>query len=132
MLCALPSQAAQDEAYQAVVEEVARGVRAVSGLQAEAATQGWLAIECQSEMMAGWLSEAIIGENVEARATGKSLLLPISAEFTVENEIKSLITVVAKTTDYWFNHMPTEVKQALAAQAALEKWKQRLTGWFRR
>ena len=133
MLCARPTAAAQEEAAaRAVIAEVARGVLAVSGLPAAAEASGWIAIRCHSVAMARWLSEAILRENVEARAEGRALLLPVSAEFTLEGEVKSLVTVVAKTTDYWFNHLPPEARQALEAQAALEGWKQRILGWFGR
>lgn len=131
MLCT-PAQPASDAtAYDAIVAELTRGIREVSGLEARAEEPGWLAVRCASPVMANWLAESTERENVQARAVESDLLLPVSAEYTLENEIKSIITVTAKTTDYWFNHLPPEVKQTLALQHMLGQWKRRLFGWWR-
>ena len=54
--------------------------------------------------MAVWLSNAIRLENVEAGCDGEYLLVPASESFTLEGEVKSVITVVAKTVHYWDQH----------------------------
>lgn len=59
-------------------------------------------------------------------------LIPVGARYTVTGEIKSVITVVAKTTHYREEHLSPEVKQALATLERLERLRGRLTGWLRR
>ncbi|GAB4443676.1 MAG: hypothetical protein OHK0015_44090 [Chloroflexi bacterium OHK40] len=106
-------------AYQAVVAEIARGVLAVSGLRAEAAAPGWLALTCDSPGMARWLAEAIVGENVAARHEGARLLVPTGANYSLKGEIKNVITAVAKTTHYWREHLPQAAKEAVESQERL-------------
>jgi sirohydrochlorin cobaltochelatase len=103
-------------AYQVVVAEIIRGVAAVSGLVAEQAAPGWVAVICPRPGMARWLAEAIVDENVSARCEGGRLLLPAGASYTLKGEIKNVITAVAKTTHYWGAHLPAEVKMTLAVQ----------------
>ena len=79
--------------------------------------------------MARWLSEAIAEERVEARHEGALLLVPVGEWTEVQGEIKNVITVVAKTTHYWREHLPAEVKQALAARERIEQIKARVAGW---
>lgn len=102
-----------DPAYQIAVGEIVRGVHLVSGLKARADKPGWVAIECASEGMASWLGDAARAENVEFRNAGNLLLAPCAANFRTEKEIKSVITVVAKTTHYWQDHIPSEVKSTM-------------------
>lgn len=65
-----------DPQYQAVVREICRGISAVSGLPAEPAQPGWVALHCEKPGMAGWLAEAIVAEGVRARIYGDSLQVP--------------------------------------------------------
>lgn len=102
--------------YRAVVAEIVRAVLSVSGLEAEPAEPGWVAIQCGSPGMARWLSEAIVGENVAAQALGRTLLVPAGASYTVKGEIKNVVTAVAKTTHYWREHLPHAAKEAVEAQ----------------
>lgn len=108
-----------------------RGVAAVSGLPAFAGPAGWVALRCGSAAMARWLADAITRENVQARADGLLLLVPVRADYTLDGEIKSVVTVVAKTTDYWFNHMSPDVRRALEMSETLDRWKARVSGWLR-
>jgi hypothetical protein len=108
-----------DPAYTAVVAEILRGVEAVSGLRGGPAAPGWVAVRCDSPAMARWLSEAILDERVAAGCDGPLLLLPAAGGFRLAGEIKSVVTVVAKTTHYWREHLPHEAKEALAAQERL-------------
>lgn len=110
--------------------EVRRGVTAVSGLPAVAGPAGWVALRCGSAAMARWLAEAITRENVQARADGRDLLVPVGADYTLDGEIKSVVTVVAKTTDYWFNHLSPDVRRALAMSATLGRWQARVARWL--
>lgn len=118
--------------YQFALNEIIRGIAAVSGLTAAPAAPGWIAVQCPSVAMAQWLAEAIIDERVQARADGSQLLVPVGDGWTLTGEIKNVITVVAKTTHYWHDHLPPDVKRTLALQAQLGGLKQRIGGWFRR
>jgi sirohydrochlorin cobaltochelatase len=55
-------------------------------------------------------------ENVQARHEGELLFVPVGDQFELKQEIKNVITAVAKTTHYWQEHLAVEVKQALAFQ----------------
>ncbi len=128
-----PEQADPDSpAYRAAAAEIIRGIREVSGLAAVPGDPGWLAVRCDSPTMARWLSEAIAVELVAARYAGPTLFVPVGAAYAITGEIKSVVTVVAKTTHYWHDHLPTEVKQTLAAQARLTALIARVRGWLRR
>jgi hypothetical protein len=90
---------------QGMVEEIARGIYETTRLHSRTAGSGWLAVGCESPRMAAWLCAAIILENVDARADGCDLLVPARPDYRLENEVKSVITVVAKTHHYWQQHV---------------------------
>ncbi len=127
-----PDANPESAGYRFAADEIARGVLAVSGLSATPAATGWLAIGCHSVGMAHWLADAIVEENVAARAEGIALLVPVGADYTLKGEIKSVITAVAKTTHYWREHLPNDVKQTLEWQARLGTFRARVAGWFGR
>ncbi len=119
--------------YQGVVAEIVRGVKDVSGLDARASEQaGWIAVETESTGMASWLAEKIIAENVEARSDGKLLLVPVAEHYTLKGEIKNVVTVVAKTTHYWKEHLASEVKRAMDMENMFANIGQKLKGIFGR
>lgn len=93
------SAGAPAEAYDPI-EEIARGVVETTGLTATG-SEGWVAVRCESPKMAAWMAASIILENVEARCDGDRLLVPALPTFTLEGEVKSVITVVAKVHHYW-------------------------------
>jgi sirohydrochlorin cobaltochelatase len=97
---------AEPEKYRVVVEEIARGVRLVTGLTVEPALPGWVGVRCRDEAMADWLMRAIVVENVAARREGTILFLPAGPHFRVWKEIKNVVTALAKTCHYWTDHMP--------------------------
>ena len=98
---------AHPEQYDRVLREVCRGVEMVTSMPCEpAATPGWVRVECYSPTMAQWLLRAIVTENVAARANGTMLDLPVAPSFRLEKEIKNIVTVSAKTSHYWLEHMP--------------------------
>jgi len=111
-----------DPRYAEVVAEISRGIMEVSGLHTHPAEPGWLAIECESPGHALWLQRAIVQENVQARAENNLLLVPVNQEFTLKGEIKNVITVVAKTTHYWTEHLQTELKRAADTEVKLDYW----------
>lgn len=88
----------------AMVAETRRGIWETTGLFSELQSPGWIAITCESRAMAQWLGAAIALENVEARVDGDRLLLPAGPRFQLEDEVKSLVTVVAKTHHYGAVH----------------------------
>jgi len=116
--------------YKRVVDEIVRGVYLVSGLNAQADAPGWIAIACPSEAMAMWLGDAARAENMAFRNNGNVLYAPCGAGFRTEKEIKSVITVVAKTTHYWQDHLPDEVKTTMLIEDALNRIGQRVKRLF--
>ena len=92
--------------YEQVRDEIERGIRQVTNLEVvRDCTAGWIGMVCHSEEMALWLVRAIIVENVLVRREGKTIFLPASPDYGLHEEIKNVITVVAKTTHYWMDHM---------------------------
>ena len=90
------------------IAEIRRGIFETTGLYSERAEPGWLAITCSSRKMAAWLAATILLENVEARFDEERLLVPAHESFTLKNEVKSVVTVVAKTHHYWQAHVAGE------------------------
>lgn len=121
-----------DPQYDVVLAEIQRGIKAVSGLSAEAGPPGWIAMETGHAGYAYWLITAIMEENVEAKRDGTRVLLPCGQDFTIKGEIKNVITAVAKTTHYYGEHVPPEVKQASTSQAKLEDAAGKVKGLFGR
>src|SRR6266850_1644471 len=85
--------------------ELQRGIEETTGLATDPAERGWIAITCASTRMAAWLCATIILENVDARVEGTRLLVPAGPGFTLEDQVKSVVTVVAKTHHYWREHL---------------------------
>jgi hypothetical protein len=93
-------------AYERVLAEIERGLRLITGLPVlRGERPGWIGLRCESEEMALWLLRAIIVENVCVRREGSILFLPVGPDFRMEQEIKNVITVVAKTHHYWMEHI---------------------------
>ncbi|MBI1880307.1 MAG: hypothetical protein HYR94_19155 [Chloroflexi bacterium] len=130
MLYAPENPDLESEGYYFAVNEIIRGIYAVSGLTAAAAAPGWIAVYCHTGGMACWLAEAINQENVQARHDGSLLLVPVGDDYTLKGEIKNVITAVAKTTHYWREHLPPEVKDTLALQERIEWLKRRVKSWW--
>lgn len=107
---------AAPEAYGHVLDELTRGLRLITGWAiVRDAAPGWIGLVCPNEEAAIWLLRAILSENIAARREGATLFLPAGPAFTVEPEIKNVITVVAKTHHYWTEHIA-----ALATPAGRE------------
>lgn len=87
------------------IAEIRRGIKETTGLEAGEARNGWLAVPCESRKMAAWLCASIILENVDARCEGDLLYVPAQEDYDLKNEVKSVITVVAKTHHYWLEHV---------------------------
>lgn len=92
--------------YAAVLAEIERGIQMITGLPVvRSKASGWIGVQCDSEAMAIWLMRAIIVENVMVRREGYVIYLPAGPQFTLKNEIKSIVTVTAKTWHYWIEHI---------------------------
>jgi hypothetical protein len=108
--------AAAPTAHETVVDEIRRGVALATGLDARPAdTPGWVPIACYGEAMAEWMTRAVVMENVAARRGRVHLSLPAAPDFRVEKEVRNVITVVAKTSHYWVDHMPPNQQAAIRA-----------------
>ena len=101
-----PEQVRNDPAgYQRVQDELARGLRMVTDLPVITdGAAGWIGLRCTDEAMALWMLRAITVENVAVRREGQTLFLPAGPDFSLEREIKNVVTVVAKTFHYWAEH----------------------------
>jgi sirohydrochlorin cobaltochelatase len=93
------------ESDRAMLAEMQRGIWETTGLYAESTEPGWLAVTCDSPAMAAWMCAAIILENVHAKVDDDRLLLPAGPNYVLKDEVKSIITVVAKTHHYWQVHV---------------------------
>ena len=87
------------------IMEIRRGIFETTGLFSEPAPPNWMAVTCHSRRMAAWMCAAIILENVDARCEDEVLYIPASPDFELTNQVKSVITVVAKVNHYWQAHV---------------------------
>jgi sirohydrochlorin cobaltochelatase len=93
------------ELYDQVVAELIRGLALVTGWRARIAAQpGRIELMCPGEDAAAWLEEAVNAENVRAERSGASLFLPAGPMFALKEEIKNVVTAVAKAHHYWTEH----------------------------
>ena len=107
--------AAAPTQYEAVTEEICRGIMMAAQLEADPSpSPGWVRVICLSDAMAGWLLRAIVMENVAVTREGVALDLPAAPHFRLEKEIKNVVTVIAKTSHYWLEHMPRSQQRAIA------------------
>ena len=88
-----------------MLAEMTRGIWETTGMYAESTEPGWLSVTCDSPTMAAWMCAAIILENVDARVEEERLVLPAGPGYELKDEVKSIITVVAKTHHYWQAHV---------------------------
>ena len=107
-----PLDAPATEGFDAI-DEIRRGIWMTTGLYSDEDEPAWLTITCRSRAMAAWMCATIILENVEAKFEDERLMVPASASFTLKDEVKSVITVVAKTHHYWTAHT---IQQASATR----------------
>jgi sirohydrochlorin cobaltochelatase len=102
---ALRAPASGGACDDATLAEMRRGIWETTGLYAESSEPGRLVVSCESPEMARWMANAIALENVEARADEDRIVLPAGAGWRIDDEVKSIITVVAKTHHYWQAHL---------------------------
>jgi hypothetical protein len=103
-----PSSSSADLVRDEMVEEIIRGIAETTMLWAEPAPGGWLRVTCDSRRMAAWMCATIILENVDARVEDKYLFVPADRGFELKDQVKSVITVLAKTHHYWQAHLEAE------------------------
>lgn len=127
-----PESDPMSEGYRTAVAEIIRGIRLVSGLDAQPVQTGWLSVDCGQASKARWLSEQIVQENVASFCQGTCFFVPVGERFTLKGEIKNVITAVAKTTHYWSDHLAAETKTALAWEARLAAIGDWVGRWFKR
>ena len=89
----------------AMLAEMRRGIWETTGLYAESNEPGRLVVSCDTPAMAQWMATAIALENVEARADEDRIVLPAGPGYKIDDEVKSVVTVVAKTHHYWQAHV---------------------------
>jgi sirohydrochlorin cobaltochelatase len=117
-----PPEASPDEVVRdGMIEEIARGVLETTGLTATPSPGGWLAVQCDSKRMAAWLGAVIILENVDARSDGDVLFVPGDRGFQLKDQVKSVITVVAKANHYWQEHLANESSEGISPARAAAK-----------
>ena len=98
--------AVDPERYVWVLDELERGIALVTKLPVvRSPVPGWIGMACVDEEMALWLLRAIVVENVTVRREDAVLWFPAGPAFRLEHEIKNVVTVVAKTTHYWQEHV---------------------------
>jgi hypothetical protein len=110
---------AQPDRYDEVAEEICRGVRMAADLDAEPSpAPGWVRVLCPKGAMSAWLARAVVMENVAARLHGATVDVPAAPHFRLNKEIKNVVTVIAKTSHYWLEHMSRDQQQAIAGMFA--------------
>jgi hypothetical protein len=117
----MPASALVGIVEDTMTEEIARGILETTGLPATPSPGGWLAVQCDSTRMAAWLSAVIILENVDARSDGDVLFVPGDNGFELKDQVKSVITVVAKANHYWQEHLANESAEGMSSARAEAK-----------
>jgi hypothetical protein len=109
---------ADPDSYERVVDEIARGLRLVTGLSTvRSKVPGWVGLCCTDEEMARWLLQAIQVENVSVQQQETTVFLPAGPAFQLDKEIKNVVTVVAKTHHYWMEHRLAQEDEAISKTA---------------
>lgn len=112
------SVADHPERHRAVVEELDRAIRLVTGHQLVAGYEpGWVGVQCATRAEACWLRAAVVAENVSARLRGSLLQLPAGPDFRVEKEIKNVVVALAKVYHFWDGHL-SDAQQSAFDDAA--------------
>lgn len=107
--------------YAAALDECGRGINMITGMGiVESAIPGWVGVQCDSEEMALWLLRAIIVENVMVRREEDAIFLPVGPHYTLKDQIKSIVTVTAKTWHYWIEHITFQNLMRAAKEEAAD------------
>ena len=117
----MPAAAPEEVVEDSMIDEITRGILETTDLIATPSPGGWLTIQCDSKRMAAWLSAVIILENVDARSDGDVLFVPGDKGFDLKDQVKSVITVVAKANHYWQEHLANESAAGMSPARAAAK-----------
>jgi hypothetical protein len=110
---------AQPQGYNRIVAEICRGIAEAAKLNAGPSLHpGWIAVDCPDPASADWLARAVTMENVSARCEGKILFLPAGPAYRIEKEVKNVVTSIAKTCHYWFDHTSASHRAEIAELTA--------------
>ena len=102
--------------YAEIATEICRGIQLVTTLKATPSQHaGWIEVTCANPTEAGWLTRAIVMENVSARTEGANLFLPAGPHYRIAKEVKNVITSTAKTFHYWDQHTWPAQQREIAA-----------------
>lgn len=116
--------------YQFAQREIMRGIYLVSGLRATPASAGWIAVECPIEGMAAWVAEQAVQENVMIEQHGNAFWAPCGEHWTTKGEIKNVITVVAKTTHYFADHLSADAMTMFALEEGMLRIGEKVRKWL--
>lgn len=87
-----------------VVSELKRGLSLLTENEIVLGEKGWVKVLLNNKNMAKWFATIINSENVIAKVEENYLLLPCSDNFSITNEVKSVLTVFGKAKHYWNEH----------------------------
>ena len=127
----MPDEASdvESEGYRTAQAEIVRGIYLVSGLSATPDKPGWIAVQCPDENMAAWVADNGTLENVYFRWEGSRFFVPCGEHYAIKGEVKNVVTVVAKTTHYWADHISDDVRATMAVEAGISKVAAKIRGW---
>ncbi len=92
------------ENYKNAVTEIERAFNMIVPYKHKSLNNGYMQVTLNSEHMAKWFCEIINKENVECQVNNKNIFLPVNDDFTLEKEIKNVVTVLGKAFHYWSKH----------------------------
>jgi sirohydrochlorin cobaltochelatase len=89
-----------------VLKELERGIAQVTKQPVRRSpVPTWIGLACTNDEMALWVLRAIVVENITVRREDKVPWFPAGPDFRLKREMKNVVTVVAKTTHYWQEHI---------------------------
>lgn len=102
-LLPFPDEPRPLSAGEPVRTELERGLALITGWPARGGRPGKVGLRCPDAGTAAWFARVIRAENVATDHDGRDAVvwLPMEAAFTVEHEIRNVITAVAKAYDAW-------------------------------
>lgn len=97
--------------YKDAVIEILRAYKLLVPYKSyEKDSKGWIIVKLYSKNMAAWYADIINSENIECKQYGKEIHLPVNDDYSLEKEIKNLVTVLGKAYHYWKLHKTTTEK----------------------
>jgi hypothetical protein len=90
--------------YKYAVSEIERAFGQIIPYKFESTNNGYIKVTLKNKNMAKWFSDIINKENVECQVKDADIFLPVNDDFTLEKEIKNVVTVMGKAFHYWSRH----------------------------